>query len=49
LENFHWKIESLEVLLPFMEVYSMVREMAGHDQRKELLKDVLEGRLTSGP
>ncbi|XP_011172062.2 nuclear exosome regulator NRDE2 [Solenopsis invicta] len=47
LTNFHWGVESLEVLLPFM--YPMVGEMAGHDQRKELLKDVLEGRLTSGP
>ncbi|XP_011862923.1 PREDICTED: protein NRDE2 homolog [Vollenhovia emeryi] len=47
LKNFHWGVESLEALLPFM--YPMVGEMAGHDQRKELLKDVLEGRLTSGP
>ncbi|KAL6265282.1 hypothetical protein P5V15_002062 [Pogonomyrmex californicus] len=47
LKDFHWGIESLEVLLPFM--YPMVGEMAGHDQRKELLKDILEGRLTSGP
>jgi len=47
LTNFQWGVESLEVLLPFM--YPMVGEMAGHDQRKELLKDVLEGRLTSGP
>ncbi|XP_018052187.1 PREDICTED: protein NRDE2 homolog [Atta colombica] len=47
LTNFHWGVESLEVLLPFM--YPMVGEMAGHDQRKELLKDILEGRLTSGP
>jgi len=27
----------------------MVGEMAGYDQRKELLKDVLEGCLTLGP
>lgn len=27
----------------------MSGEMAGHNQRKELLKGVLEGRLTSGP
>ncbi|KAL0100675.1 hypothetical protein PUN28_019222 [Cardiocondyla obscurior] len=47
LKNFHWGIECVEMLLPFM--YPMVGEMAGHDERKELLKDVLEGRLTSGP
>ncbi|XP_032673473.1 nuclear exosome regulator NRDE2 [Odontomachus brunneus] len=47
LKDFHWEVESLEALLPFM--YPMVGEMAGHDQRKELLKDILEGRLTSGP
>ncbi|XP_029177339.1 protein NRDE2 homolog [Nylanderia fulva] len=47
LKDFNWGIESLEVLLPFM--YPMIGEMAGHNQRKELLKDLLEGRLTSGP
>ncbi|EFN76434.1 UPF0614 protein C14orf102-like protein [Harpegnathos saltator] len=47
LKDFHWEVESLEALLPFM--YPMVGEMAGHDQRKDLLKDILEGRLTSGP
>ncbi|XP_014471485.1 PREDICTED: protein NRDE2 homolog [Dinoponera quadriceps] len=47
LKDFHWGVESLEALLPFM--YPMAGEMAGHDQRKELLRDILEGRLTSGP
>ncbi|KAL6444572.1 hypothetical protein ACFW04_002002 [Cataglyphis niger] len=47
LKDFNWGVESLEVLLPFM--YPMAGEMAGHKQRKELLKDILEGRLTSGP
>lgn len=27
----------------------MVGEMTGHNQRKELLNGILEGRLTSGP
>lgn len=47
MKDFNWGVESLEVLLPFM--YPMAGEMAGHKQRNELLKDILEGRLTSGP
>lgn len=47
LKDFHWGVESLEVLLPF--IYPMAGEMTGHSQRKELLKDILEERLTSGP
>jgi len=47
LKDFYWGIESSEVLLPFM--YPMVGEMAGHKQRKELLRSILEKHLTSGP
>lgn len=47
MKDFYWGVESLEALLPF--AYPMVGEMAGYNQRKELLKGILEGRLTSGP
>ncbi|XP_017796520.1 PREDICTED: LOW QUALITY PROTEIN: protein NRDE2 homolog [Habropoda laboriosa] len=47
LEEFHWGIETSEVLLPF--AYPMVGEMTGHEQRKALLNGILEGHLTSGP
>lgn len=47
MKDFNWGVESLEVLLPF--IYPMTGEMTGHNQRKELLKDIFEGRLTSGP
>ncbi|EZA46762.1 hypothetical protein DMN91_004145 [Ooceraea biroi] len=47
LKDFDWGVESVEALLPF--AYPMVGEMAGHDQRRELLRGILEGRLTSGP
>lgn len=47
MEEVHWEVESLEVLLPFM--CPMIGEMTAHEQRKEMLKDVLQGCLTSGP
>lgn len=47
LEEFKWGIETSEVLLPF--AYPMVGEMSGHQQRRELLSGILDGRLTSGP
>ncbi|XP_076760470.1 nuclear exosome regulator NRDE2 [Xylocopa sonorina] len=47
LEDFEWGVETSEVLLPF--AYPMIGEMTGHNQRKELLNSVLEGRITSGP
>ncbi|XP_068970972.1 nuclear exosome regulator NRDE2 [Bombus flavifrons] len=47
LEELDWGVETLEVLLPFF--YPMVGEMTGCNERRELLKGILEGRLTSGP
>ncbi|OAD57651.1 hypothetical protein WN48_01626 [Eufriesea mexicana] len=47
VEELDWSIETSEVLLPF--AYPMVGEMTGHNQRKELLNGILEGRITSGP
>ncbi|CAD1469461.1 unnamed protein product, partial [Heterotrigona itama] len=47
LQELDWGIETSEVLLPF--AYPMVGEMTDHNQRKELLNGILEGRVTSGP
>ncbi|KAK1117880.1 hypothetical protein K0M31_015550 [Melipona bicolor] len=47
LQELDWGIDTSEVLLPF--AYPMVGEMIDHNQRKELLNGILEGRVTSGP
>ncbi|XP_076235834.1 nuclear exosome regulator NRDE2-like isoform X2 [Calliopsis andreniformis] len=47
LKEFQWGVETSEVLLPF--AYPMVGEITSHNERKELLTGILEGRLTSGP
>lgn len=47
LEELDWGVETLEMLLPFF--YPMIGEMTGCNERRELLKGILEGRLTSGP
>ncbi|KAG7198202.1 hypothetical protein KM043_005611 [Ampulex compressa] len=47
LTECEWGVETSEILLPF--VYPSVAQMAGKKKRRELLRGILEGHLTSGP